>query len=90
MFFSFVIIPEAVAIANDSPYGLAGYVQGVDVALCNSIARRLRAGNISINGAGPEPLGPFGGYKMSGNGREVASFGIDDCVEIKAIVGGKL
>lgn len=83
----FPCLQEAVSIANDTPYGLAGYVQGLDVNLAFSIARRLRCGNVAINGESEERLAPFGGYKASGNGREMASWGIDDCVEIKAIVG---
>ncbi len=78
---------EAVAIANDTPYGLAGYVAGGDSERVRRVARRLRAGMISLNGAPPDFCAPFGGYKQSGNGREWGAFGLDDFLELKAIVG---
>ncbi len=85
-------LDEAVELANDSPYGLAGYVQGQDVEAARRVARRLRVGNVSINGADAELSASFGGYKMSGNGREMGRFGLEDFCEIKAVVGcqGKL
>ena len=61
---------EAVAMANDTPYGLSGYVQSGDVQHAVKVAARLRTGNVHINGAGPDFAAPFGGYKQSGNGRE--------------------
>ena len=80
-------LDEAVAIANDSPYGLAGYVQGKDSALADDIASRLRVGQVVINGALPDPMAPFGGYKHSGNGREYGEFGFEAFVEVKAVLG---
>ncbi|MBI1415915.1 MAG: aldehyde dehydrogenase family protein [Limimaricola sp.] len=76
---------QAIAIANDTPYGLAAYVQTGDMARAQRVARRLRAGMVHING-GPHRYGsPFGGYKMSGNGREGGRFGIEDYLEIKTV-----
>jgi aldehyde dehydrogenase (NAD+) len=79
-------IEDAIAIANDTDYGLAGYVAGADVEACRAVARRLRAGSIAING-GFDFCAPFGGYKMSGNGREWGDAGFEEYVEIKAIQG---
>ena len=76
---------DAVAIANDSPFGLAGYVSGVDVEQCRQIARRLRAGWIGING-GFDFHAAFGGYKRSGNGREWGEYGFHEYVEIKSLL----
>lgn len=76
---------QAIAIANDTPYGLAAYIQTGDLARANRVARRLRAGTISINGEGPDFDVPFGGYKASGIGREYGSFGLHDYLETKAI-----
>ena len=78
---------EAVKIANDTPFGLAGYVWGRDVAHARDVARRIRAGNVNVNGAPNERLAPFGGYKQSGNGREWGRFGLDEFLEIKAVAG---
>ena len=78
---------EAVEIANDTPYGLAGYVWSGDVERARGVARRIRAGNVNINGAGNEQHAPFGGMKQSGNGREWGRFGIDEFVEVKAVSG---
>jgi aldehyde dehydrogenase (NAD+) len=78
---------EAIRIANDTPYGLAGYVQSGDIEHAREVASRIRAGNVSINGA---PAGfdvPFGGYKQSGNGREWGPHGFTDFLEIKAVQG---
>ena len=61
---------EAIEIANDTEYGLAGYVQSGDEDHAKQIARRIRAGQISINGGSRGPAAPFGGFKTSGNGRE--------------------
>jgi aldehyde dehydrogenase (NAD+) len=78
---------EAVEIANDSVYGLSAYVSSRNLAHADQVARRLRAGNVHINGQwGSEPT-PFGGYKQSGNGREGGVFGFDDFLETKAILG---
>ena len=78
---------EAIAIANDSPYGLAGYIQGEDMQRVGYIASKIRAGNININGQSGDLNTPFGGYKQSGNGREWGAFGFEDYLETKAISG---
>ena len=78
---------EAIEIANDTPYGLAGYVQGQDKERVSYIASRLRAGNININGTSGDLNTPFGGYKQSGNGREWGPHGFDDYLETKAVSG---
>jgi aldehyde dehydrogenase (NAD+) len=79
-------IDHAIAIANDTNFGLAGYVSGADAELCRSVAKRMRTGWISING-GFDFHAPFGGYKRSGNGREWGEFGFDEYVEIKSLLG---
>lgn len=79
---------EAVQIANDTPFGLAGYVWGADAARARDVAKRIRAGNVNINGASNDWLAPFGGYKQSGNGREWGRFGLEEFLEVKAIAGG--
>ncbi|CAN5414137.1 aldehyde dehydrogenase family protein [soil metagenome] len=79
-------IDHAVEIANDTNFGLAGYVNGSDLALCRAVARRMRTGWISING-GFDFHAPFGGYKRSGNGREWGEFGFHEYVEIKSLLG---
>ena len=78
---------EAIAIANDTDYGLAAYVQGGDMARVRQVASKLRAGNVHLNGASPGMEVPFGGYKMSGNGREWGAHGFTDYLEIKAVSG---
>ena len=78
---------EAVRIANDTPYGLAGYVSSGDVERARTVARRIRAGNVNINGVPNERGAPFGGYKQSGNGREWGKFGLEEFLEVKAIAG---
>jgi len=85
-----VIIPyegeeQAIEIANDTPYGLAAYIQSEDVSRAKRVAGKIRAGMISINGASHYYTSPFGGYKQSGNGREWGEFGFDDFLEIKSI-----
>jgi aldehyde dehydrogenase (NAD+) len=77
---------DAIRIANDTPYGLSGYVSG-ELDHANRVAKRLRTGMVHINGAPIDAAAPFGGYKQSGNGREYAAFGFDDFVEIKAVMG---
>ena len=78
---------EAISIANDTVYGLAGYISGShDRAV--QIARRIRTGNMHVNGAGPDFNAPFGGYKQSGNGREWGTHGLEEFMEVKAILGG--
>jgi aldehyde dehydrogenase (NAD+) len=78
---------EAVRMANDTPYGLAGYVSSGDPERARRVAKRIRAGNVNINGAANERAAPFGGYKQSGNGREWGRFGLDEFTEIKAVAG---
>ncbi|ATJ92354.1 aldehyde dehydrogenase family protein [Acetobacter tropicalis] len=78
---------HAIQIANDTPYGLAAYVQSGDLNHARAVARRLRAGNVNINGADWTVAAPFGGYGQSGNGRECSEFGLTDFLEIKAILG---
>jgi aldehyde dehydrogenase (NAD+) len=76
---------EAIAIANDTPYGLAAYVQTGDAKRAERVASRLKAGMVHING-GPHRYGsPFGGYKQSGNGREGGKLGLEDFLEVKTI-----
>ncbi|AWC22537.1 aldehyde dehydrogenase family protein [Aminobacter sp. P9b] len=78
---------EAIAIANDTPYGLSAYVQTGDKARAQRVARKLRAGMVQINGT-ERPYGsPFGGYKQSGLGREGGKWGLEDFLEVKAISG---
>lgn len=78
---------QAIAIANDSPYGLGAYVSTQDMDKAQRVARQLRAGTVHINMADLEYCMPFGGYKQSGNGREYAAFGLHEFQEIKAIAG---
>ena len=77
---------EAVSIANDTDYGLSGYVSG-EPEHAQAIARKLRTGNVHINGAGPDFSAPFGGYKQSGNGREWGIEGFEEFLETKAMMG---
>ena len=78
---------EAIQVANDTPYGLAGYVQSEDIGHAREVASRIRAGNVHINGAAGGFDVPFGGFKQSGNGREWGSHGFTDFLEIKAVEG---
>jgi aldehyde dehydrogenase (NAD+) len=78
---------EAIALANDTPYGLAAYVSSADTAHAMAVARQLRAGQVHINGASPPAGAPFGGYRQSGNGREGGAFGLHDFLELKAVAG---
>lgn len=78
---------DAIAIANDTPYGLAAYVQSGDLVRARRVAAQLRAGSVHINGAGQDYCSPFGGYKQSGNGREWGEFGLHDFLETKVING---
>jgi aldehyde dehydrogenase (NAD+) len=80
-------LDEAIAIGNDTPYGLAAYVQGKDPAVLADVASRLRAGQVIVNGAGIDPLAPFGGYKQSGNGREWGDHAFAEFLETKAVLG---
>ena len=78
---------QAIEIANDTPYGLAGYVQSADLARARRVARALRAGMIHLNYPPADYQAPFGGYKRSGNGREWGEAGLREYLEIKSIVG---
>jgi aldehyde dehydrogenase (NAD+) len=78
---------EAVRIANDTPYGLSAYLWSADPVRASRVARRLRAGMVHINGAPLDNRAPFGGYKMSGNGREWGAHGLREFLETKAIMG---
>jgi len=78
---------QAIALANDSPYGLSGYVQSGDLAHAQKVGSRMRTGAVELNGARFDQGAPFGGYKMSGNGREHGVWGMEDYLEVKAIVG---
>ena len=80
-------IDDAIAIANDTPYGLAAYLFTSDLDKARAVARRLRAGSVHINGAGQGYMEPFGGFKQSGNGRECGSYGLLDFLELKSING---
>jgi aldehyde dehydrogenase (NAD+) len=79
-------VDEAVTIANDTEYGLAAYLSGADQAELRRVASRLRAGQVSINGA-HDSTAPFGGYKTSGNGREWGDYGFAEFLETKAVMG---
>ena len=78
---------EAIAIANDTDYGLTNYVQTTDGEKANRVARRLRSGMVDMNGIARSSASPFGGYKQSGNGREGGHWGMDEFLEVKAIGG---
>lgn len=78
-------VDEAIDIANDTPYGLAGYVQGSDVT-ASKVASRLRVGQVQINQPQWDPSAPFGGYKQSGNGRECGAAGFEAYLEVKAVI----
>ena len=87
-----VIIPydteeDAIRMANDTPYGLSGYVQSGSLERARRVASRMRTGMVHLNGAGPDPAAPFGGYKQSGNGREWGEHGFKDFLEVKAVMG---
>jgi aldehyde dehydrogenase (NAD+) len=83
----FKTVEEAIAIANDTPYGLAAYVQSGSIERAREVARRLRAGSVYLNGAGQDYESPFGGFKQSGNGREWGKHGLLEYLELKAING---
>jgi aldehyde dehydrogenase (NAD+) len=78
---------EAVQIANDTPYGLAAYVWSQDPVRARRVGSRIRAGQVALNGASGDMQTPFGGFKMSGNGREYGEFGLRDFLEVKAVIG---
>jgi aldehyde dehydrogenase (NAD+) len=77
---------EAVALANDTPFGLAAYLSTGDPERAERVARRLRAGSVHVNDAPSRYGTPFGGMKHSGNGREGGLFGLEDYLEIKALL----
>jgi aldehyde dehydrogenase (NAD+) len=78
---------SAIEMANDTDYGLSGYVQSSSIEHARSVARQIRAGMIHINGASTDQAAPFGGYKQSGNGREWADYGFEEFLEVKSIFG---
>ena len=78
---------EALEIANDTEYGLYGYVSSGDIERAKSVANRIRSGSVAINGASADFTAPFGGYKQSGNGREWGPFGFEEFLEVKAVIG---
>ena len=78
---------DAVRIANDTVYGLSGFISSADPERARSVARRIRAGNVYLNGAQMDCRAPFGGYKQSGNGRESGQYGLEEFLEVKAVMG---
>jgi acyl-CoA reductase-like NAD-dependent aldehyde dehydrogenase len=78
---------DAIRIANDTIYGLGGGVWSADPERAKRVARRVRAGQVDINGASYNPLAPFGGFKQSGYGREFGAFGLDEYLEVKSMQG---
>ena len=80
-------VDEAVAIANDTVYGLGAHVQGQDLDVARAVASRIRAGQVHLNHPAWNPMAPFGGYKRSGNGREYGVQGFEEYLETKAIIG---
>jgi len=78
---------DAVRIANDTLYGLSGYVTSGNIERARRVAKRIRSGNVHINGARPDFGGCFGGYKQSGNGREWGEAGLEEFLELKAVFG---
>jgi aldehyde dehydrogenase (NAD+) len=78
---------EAIRQANDTVYGLSGYVQSGSLDHARKVAAQLRTGNVHLNGAGADFAAPFGGYKQSGNGREWGDFGFEEFLEVKAVLG---
>lgn len=80
-------VEEAIAIANDTVYGLAAYIQSGSLETARTVSRQLRAGSVYVNGPAWDLFAPFGGYKQSGNGREYADWGIHDFTEVKGVCG---
>ena len=78
---------DAIRIANDTPYGLAAYVWSRDNVRARRVGNRIRAGQVSLNGQSGDMKTPFGGFKMSGNGREYGEHGLRDFLEVKAMIG---
>jgi aldehyde dehydrogenase (NAD+) len=81
---------EAIAIANDTAYGLSSYLQTGNAERARRVARQLRTGMVNLNGNSNAPGSPFGGYKQSGNGREGGRYGLEEFLEIKAVSGWPL
>lgn len=87
-----VLIPydtenDAIAIANDTSYGLSGYITSASKERALSVAKQLRCGMVHVNGSWTDPAAPFGGYKQSGNGREWGKFGLEEFQEVKSLMG---
>ncbi|HLJ64659.1 MAG TPA: aldehyde dehydrogenase family protein, partial [Stellaceae bacterium] len=78
---------QVIRLANDTVYGLSGYVQSGNLDHARKVASQLRTGNVHLNGAGPDFGAPFGGYKQSGNGREWGEHGFEEFLEVKAVMG---
>jgi len=78
---------DAVRIANDTLYGLSGYISSGNPDRAKAVARQIRTGNVHLNGAPVDSNAPFGGYKQSGNGREWGAYGLEEFLEVKAIMG---
>lgn len=78
---------EAIAIANDTDYGLTNYIQTTDAEKARRVARKLRSGMVDINGRARSSRSPFGGMKQSGNGREGGVWGLEEFLEVKAVGG---
>lgn len=78
---------QAIRIANDTVYGLSGYIFSNDLPRARRVAAKLRTGMVHINGAPTDIYAPFGGYKQSGNGREWGIYGLEDFLEVKAVMG---
>ena len=78
---------DAVRIANDTPYGLSGYVSSGNLDRARRIAAQLHTGMVHINNAPLDSMAPFGGYKQSGNGREWGVHGMDEFLEVKSVYG---
>lgn len=78
---------EAIRIANDSIYGLSGYIESGNIENARALAAQLRTGMVHLNGAGPDLSAPFGGYKQSGNGKEWGIYGFNEFLEVKAVMG---
>lgn len=76
---------EAIQIANDSPFGLSGAVWGESIEKAKAVARQIRTGQLSLNGGAFNPVAPFGGYKQSGNGRELGPHALTEFIELKSL-----
>ncbi len=78
---------EVIRMANDTPYGLAAYVQSGSIEHARKVAGQMRAGNVHVNYPAGDNAAPFGGYKQSGNGREYGKWGLEEFLEVKAVIG---